>query len=331
MSNLKVLVSTEGMSRDAWLSWRQKGLGGSDAASSVGLSKYRSPLRLWLEKTGQIESTVTNEKMDWGVRLESVILQAFHEKTGWPVETAPAIYQHSEKEHDFMLGNFDGFTYDPELGRCVLEIKTAGMHQAPNWEFGGSGASANSGVPLEYELQCLHYLSVCGNTIPAVHVACLLGGQRMVLRKVVRDEETITMLERLETAFWWQVKNFVKPTWDGSTAGSDLLSRLYPKGQSGSKIILPPAADDLVQQFMTYKSQEESVSQLREKAEQELEALLGEHEVGETPAGHRICWKTVVSNRLDSKKLKAENPDLAAQYMSESISRRFTMSLSGGK
>lgn len=329
MSHLKVLVSSEGMSREEWLSWRLQGLGGSDAAACCGFSKFRSPLQLWLEKTGQIESTVSNEAMEWGNKLEPVIREVFQEKTGWPVETAPAIYGH--EQHDFMFGNFDGFTIDPDLGRCVLEIKTAGMHQAPNWEFGGSGASANSGVPLEYELQCLHYLAVCGPSIPAVHVACLLGGQRLILRKVMRDEETIRMLERLETAFWWQVKNLIKPSWDGSTAGSDLLSRLYPKGQPGSKIILPTAADDLVQQFMAYKSQEESLSQLREKAEQELKALLGEHEVGETPSGHRICWKTVTSNRLDSKKLKAEHPDLSAQYSSESVSRRFTVGLSSGK
>ena len=47
------LVSTKSLSRDEWLSVRNKGVGGSDAAVAVGLSQYKSPLELWLEKTGR--------------------------------------------------------------------------------------------------------------------------------------------------------------------------------------------------------------------------------------------------------------------------------------
>ena len=35
------LVSTREMPREEWLSWRRKGIGGSDAASILGLNPYR--------------------------------------------------------------------------------------------------------------------------------------------------------------------------------------------------------------------------------------------------------------------------------------------------
>lgn len=37
----------------------------------------------------------------------------------------------------------------------------------------------------------------------------------------------------------------------------------------------------------------------------------------------RITWKPVTSERLDSKALKAELPDVAARYLKQSTTRRF--------
>lgn len=35
-----ILVNTAGMEEDEWLSWRKKGVGGSDVAAALGLSPY---------------------------------------------------------------------------------------------------------------------------------------------------------------------------------------------------------------------------------------------------------------------------------------------------
>lgn len=39
----------------------------------------------------------------------------------------------------------------------------------------------------------------------------------------------------------------------------------------------------------------------------------------------RITWKSVTSERLDSKALKAELPDVAARYLKQSTARRFVV------
>ncbi|CAG9257981.1 hypothetical protein BDI4_570036 [Burkholderia diffusa] len=49
------LVKTADLSRDDWLAVRRTGIGGSDAASAVGLNPYMSALELWLDKTGRAE------------------------------------------------------------------------------------------------------------------------------------------------------------------------------------------------------------------------------------------------------------------------------------
>jgi len=47
------LVKTHDLSREEWLTVRKGGIGSSDAAAAVGLNPYKSPLELWLEKTGR--------------------------------------------------------------------------------------------------------------------------------------------------------------------------------------------------------------------------------------------------------------------------------------
>ena len=40
---------------------------------------------------------------------------------------------------------------------------------------------------------------------------------------------------------------------------------------------------------------------------------------------YSITWKSIVSSRVDSKKLKADYPDIYKEYSKESSSRRFTV------
>ena len=61
----KVLASTENMPYTEWLEWRKKGIGGSDASVVCGISRYKSPVELWLDKTDQIPSAEAGEAAYW--------------------------------------------------------------------------------------------------------------------------------------------------------------------------------------------------------------------------------------------------------------------------
>lgn len=67
------VVSTENMSKDEWLMWRRKGIGGSDASIVCGLNKYKSPLELWMDKLGMLEVTESGESAYWGSILEPIV------------------------------------------------------------------------------------------------------------------------------------------------------------------------------------------------------------------------------------------------------------------
>lgn len=62
----------------------------------------------------------------------------------------------------------------------------------------------------------------------------------------------------------------------------------------------------------------------KKKIEQELKEYLGENDAAEN-SRFRILWKKIYSNRVDTTRLKAEQPILYEKYLKESTSRRFVV------
>lgn len=76
-------------SRLEWLRHRQAGIGGSDAAAVLGLSRWKSPLDVWLDKTKEItESGEQSEAAYWGSVLEDIVAAEFSKRTGLAVRPA---------------------------------------------------------------------------------------------------------------------------------------------------------------------------------------------------------------------------------------------------
>lgn len=103
------LVDTRTIDRRQWLDVRKGGIGSSDAAAAVGLNPYKSPLELWLEKTGRVEVVEQREDMEaatyWGTLLEPLVAAAYTAKTGNKVRRLNAVLQHPS--FPYLLANID--------------------------------------------------------------------------------------------------------------------------------------------------------------------------------------------------------------------------------
>lgn len=102
----KVLMSTENMPYADWLEVRNQGIGGSDASVVCGISRYKSPVELWMEKTDQLPVQEAGEAAYWGTLLETLVRTEFTKRTGIDVSKPSAILQ--SEEYPFMLANLDG-------------------------------------------------------------------------------------------------------------------------------------------------------------------------------------------------------------------------------
>jgi len=307
----KVLVSTENMSYADWLAYRRQGIGGSDASVVCSINRYKSPMELWLDKTGQLLPQEAGEAAYWGTQLEPFVRAEFTKRTGIEVRHDAEILQ--SEEHPFMLANLDGTCEVPDYGPCVFEAKTASAYKAGEWE---------DSIPDEYMCQIQHYMAVTG--YKGAYIAALIGGNTFKWRFVERDEELISMLIELEAAFWDHVQNRTPPPLDGSDASAKFLADRFHDSIPKSHITLPDTAAALLAQYDEACKKLAIITEQKQLAENLLKEMLGENEIG--TAGNRIItWKSVSQERLDSKTLKIEQPALYKKYTNKSSYRRFTI------
>lgn len=310
--NAIVLAKTKGMERDEWLRYRTHGIGGSDAAAVAGLNPWKSPVDVWLEKTGMVsppDLDEMNEAAYWGTVLEDLIAKEFTRQTGLKVRRRNAILRHPD--YPFMIADVDRLITSPDEGTGVLEVKTTSAWARDQWD--------GDRVPDHYMIQLQHYLAVTG--CKWGYMAVLIGGQTYKHVRVERDDELINYLVQIEAEFWRLVESQTPPVYDGSEASSEVLKRLYPKGRP-EQITLPDEALTLIEQYEEAAKAEKVAKARKEAAANQLKGLLGEYEVG-VVGGRIVTWKTVVSRKLDEQRLAADHPDLAERYMVDSSYRRF--------
>lgn len=306
-----VLANTENMPYEEWLELRKSGIGGSDASVVCGINRYKSPVELWMDKTGQLPYQEAGEAAYWGTQLESIVRSEFSKRTNISVAETHQLLQ--SEEHPFMLANLDGVCESPDCGTCIFEAKTASAFKAGEWE---------DSIPDEYQLQIQHYMAVTG--YKAAYIAVLIGGNTFKWKCVERDDDLIAMLVQLESDFWQHVQDGTPPPMDGSSASAKFLAERFANSKPSSHIDLPDRAIDLLRQYDEACEQLGAVTEQKQQAENLLKELMGENEIG-TAGGRIVTWKTVSQERLDSTTLKAEHPALYKKYANKTSFRRFSI------
>lgn len=312
------LASTTRLSRDQWLRIRGLGIGSSDAAVAVGLSPYKCPLSLWLEKTRRKapEDLSEKESVIWGTVLEPVLASVYAERTGRKVRRVNAVLQHAD--HRFMLANLDREIVGLPEGPGVLEIKTAGYHSAPQWE---------DGIPIAYQCQVLHQLAVTGHAW--ADVAVLIGGQEFRIYHVQRDDDKIADLIAREARFWQHVIDDIQPAPDGSDDAGDALQWLFPC-DNGLTLDLSESTEgnSLFSDLVALRQRREEIESQEARTRQQIQNVLGDATAAVFAAG-RVSWKKTKDRLMpDLERLSAEHPEWLQQYGKPVVgSRRFVVQL----
>ncbi len=132
-----VLVETSNLSREDWLTYRRQGIGGSDAASVLGISPFRTGVDLYYDKLGlPIEDGEENwVAMEVGTRLEELVARIFAKKTGLKIFQKKFMFQHPD--HPWMLADLDYLVELPDGSTAILECKTTNYNAAFKWEYDG--------------------------------------------------------------------------------------------------------------------------------------------------------------------------------------------------
>lgn len=168
---------------------RRAGIGASELPVIAGISPYSTPVELWLRKTGD-EEQADNVAMAIGRQLEVPILRLVARQEGIAFRHNRATWTHPRWPEVPLYATPDAI--GPGAG-CLGEIKVVGDWMANDW---------SGGVPDYIRLQAHGQLAVHPKAT-FVLVAGLLGGTRLHVERIERDEAIVAELEVQATA-WWQ-------------------------------------------------------------------------------------------------------------------------------
>ncbi|WQY99883.1 endonuclease/ recombinase protein [Salmonella phage VB_ST_E15] len=289
---------------------RTKYLGGSDVAGILGISPWRTPLEVYLDKVQPRIKPVAPSKQKVftrGQRMEPYVIDLLSEETGLEIIHRGNRYIH--RDYGFIAAEIDAEAASGEN----IEIKTVSPFKAKEW-----GEVQTDAIPVHYTAQAMHGLMVTGKQVCVFGV--LIGGDDFRIYRVERDEETIQAILEKEIAFWDRVINLNPPE---ATTVSD-ISLMFEK-DAGSSIEADGKALALFNDLRDMKSRYKSLGEEIAVSEEKLKLYMQEHSIL-TLDGKTICtWKSQVSNRFDKKLFQVEHPELYEKFKTSTTSRVFRM------
>lgn len=300
-------IPTTSMTHEKWLKERKSGIGGSDAGAICGLNPYRSPIAVYQDKTSTETDDTDSESMRQGRDFEDYVARRFMEETGKKARRANVIYK--SREHPFLFANVDRMIIGENAG---LECKTASAYSADRWKDGH--------IPESYELQCHHYMAVTG--ADAWYIAVVILGKDFLWHRIERDEDLIRNLISIESDFWNNhVIPHIMPEPDGSESSERLIRQMTGKATYEKEIPLT-GFDEQLNRRMEIAELIDRLDTEKKTIEQKLKLYMGDAEIAENNR-YRITWKNSQTERLDTKALKQEEPEIYQKYAKTTESRRF--------
>ena len=262
---------------------RKKGIGSSDAAGVLGLSRWTSALELYGVKTGEIEPEDISDvdAVIFGNLLEDVVAKEFARRNpDWNVdETIPEHVSHPTRT--WQLAHPDRYIYRPNDHRKgVMEVKTASAFKAEEWK---------EEAPVEYQVQAQHQLSVTG--LEWGVFAVLLGGQKFFWLPFEFNDRFEKVMVKRERAFWDGVESRTPPSLSHVEADARALAALYDAPKATEPVLLDPLFLEWDAKLREAKQTIKEAKANKQEAENHLKAAIGNEVVAMLPDGASYSWK----------------------------------------
>jgi len=294
------------MGSPQWLEERRKGIGASDSAAVMGLSPWRTPYQVYLDKIGEAKPWDSNPQMSWGLRMEPALRQFYSDVTNRPVRLPDKILYHSK--YQFLLASLDGFTDD----KRVVELKTSRISK-------GWGEPGTNEIPDYYVIQVQHQMIVTDFNVADVVVS--IGGGVPELYEVPADKELQEMIIEAEADFWQRVVEGRPPE---PVSYADAISRFSKSAAEGIVV----ASDEAIHAVNKLRTVQGEISKLK-AAEEEIKGklIIALGEMGDTLVlsdGTKLITYKLSKGRttFDAKILKKELPEVYKKYLKTSEPQR---------
>lgn len=301
------IVKTTDITRDEWLKWRKQGIGGSDAGAILGLNPYSSAFQVYCDKKGLLPEQEDNEAMRQGRDFEEYVAKRFMEEKGLKVKRCNYLVQNPEKP--FMLADVDRLLVCENIG---LECKTASAMSKVDYAAGE--------IPPQYYAQCVHYMAVTGAA--SWYIAILVFSRGFYVYRIDRDEDEIKALIERERDFWYNnVLTNIEPAADGSERAGKVIQHLY-KGNDAEPPALLHGYENNMTRIKELDTEIKALTKEQDTLKQVIQLKMRDAITGMAD-GYTVKFAPQSRTTVDSKALKADNPDIFEKYSKISTFRKF--------
>lgn len=280
---------------------RTQGIGASEAAAILGLNPYRSAGDILARKVGLVEDDGPSEAAEVGLALEPAIADLTAKRMGRKLVSPTATFPHPKGLP--LFANPDRFVEKCERGRPVVEIKYTG--QTEGW-----GEPGTDEVPDNVLVQVQAQMVCVGCT--EAHVGVLktaFGRSRLDLYRIAPNTELQKIIED-RLAEWWDRYVVQRAPLAETAPGLETLGRI--KRTPGKSIII---ATDLVQAWRDAEADFKAAEERRDLAKAAVRAVIAQEQAeSATCEIGAISDKMQSRARLDTERLRAEQPEIVAKY-----------------
>lgn len=256
---------------------RLLGIGGSDIPIILGLSTYKTPYQLYLEKKALITpSDEVTEQQYWGNRLEEIIRQEFSIRNNVTIETPETLIH---PFYPFLRANIDGFI--PKWN-SVLEVKCSSSFMSNLW-----GEQNTDIIPMAYLVQVAHYCSV--TNADSAYIAVLIGGNEYRQYKYKRDLELEHTIINAASHFWNQVESNKPP----APVNEIDLKIMFPKSKNNQETLINNQIKEELMQLSTVKSKIKDLESIEQDKKFQIMKFMGDSEALIQESGETlVTWKS---------------------------------------
>lgn len=280
---------------------RRKGISATDAAPILGLSPWKSPADVWLDKR-KPDLVVQKDSayLYWGNRLEQTIAEEYGKVTCQDLEPSKLVVN---PKVPWLMCSPDRLIKGKKKG---VECKNASDRNAHQW-----GPTGTDRVPQHYLIQCFHSMMV--TNINEWDLAVLIGGNDFRIYHLFADKELMKTIWQQEEEFYRRfIAGEETPKFDWGKSVAEFVRKKYPHHTEKAEFSVDDNGDEVVKQalldLLSARTSKKTVLEIEATQKTLIEAYMRDAEVlNWKDKGVKITWRNVKDSvKVDWQKVFEE-------------------------
>lgn len=252
---------------------RMTGLGASDISVALGYSTYKSPVELYLEKTGRQSDDSESMRLRFGQHNEEFVAKEYERVTGYRVQRFNPMLRHAKFPN--IIGHVDRLVIPPgaKIAAHKRDIRTDRGLEAKTvdsnvYRYSGEwGEPGTDEVPTVYLIQTTAYMGLtnCSRWDLAALVGA--GADDLKIYHLARDRDLEEEVFR-RSQEWWN--NHVVKDVAPEPRSEDDIALLYPQAKQKESIV---ADEEVVRHVLMLKECKAALSEIERTADEHALAI----------------------------------------------------------